>query len=196
MELGKLFNAEELNVPGYSISEIRKKVATSDAFKNKTDFDIDQDHLADVIGNKGKVYAYYNKQRQVVAVYSCPRQGDVISCDKRYVSSSLEEDLIAKLDEQVRFLVAQRASYDTKYKASFLGEDIPKLNQKSGGYNWSMAIVFAILYSTVFCVALKQPAGIGVGICLGFCMGLCFTSHKYYYGDTPNDPKSEDKKEE
>ena len=193
MELGKLFRAEELNVQGYSISEMRKKAVTGESLKDKADFDIDQQYLADIIDNKGKVYAYYDKQKKVVAIYPCPRKGDEISCDRRSVSSTLEEDIIAKFDDQIRFLVAQRASYDTKYKASFLGEDLPKLNQKSEGYNWGMAIVFAMLYSTVFCSAMKGPAGIGVGICLGFCMGLCFTSHKYYYGDTPEVPESKDK---
>ena len=194
MELGKQFTAEELNVPGYSIKEVRTKLATSEAFKQKADFDIDQQYLADTLSNKGNVYAYTDKTKRIVAVYACPRNGDVYSCDKRYVSSSLDEETIAKFDEQVYFLVAQRVSYDTKNKGIFLGEDMYALKQKSGGFNWSMAIVFALLYSVVFYSALHGPAGIGIGFCLGLCMGLCLTSHKYYYSDGTE--QKEDTKED
>ena len=183
MEPNKEFTAEELNVQGYSIKEVRTKLATSEEFKQKADFDIDQQYLADTLNNKGNVYAYCDKAKNIVAVYVCPKNGNEYSCDKRYVSSALDEETIAKFDDQVYFLVAQRVSYDTKNKGTFLGEDMYALKQKSGGFNWSMAIVFALLYSVVFYSALQGPSGIGIGICLGLCMGLCLTSHKYYYSD-------------
>ena len=109
------------------------------------------------------------------------------------LSDSIKEDpVVAKMDEQVKFLLAQKASYNTNCKAIFLGEKLPKLKQKSGGFNIAMAIVFGMLYSTVFWQVMGGPSGIGVGICLGVCMGFCFAEHSYYY----EGPKEEDNKEE
>ena len=85
------------------------------------------------------------------------------------------------MDEQVKFLVAERSTYYTKGKSYFLGEALPVLKNKSEGINWAMTVVFSILYSMGFWEPLHGPASISIGIAFGLCMGLCFAKHTYHY---------------
>lgn len=193
MELNKEFKAESLNVEGYPIIEVGKGKAQSEKFKAQADFDFDPARLVEALNNKGHVYAFLDKEKKVKAIYITVRKnGEDYSCEERLLSPSVTDDkLIEKFDEEIKFLVAQRASYG-KGKAYFLGEEIPHLKQKSEGFNFSMAIVFALLYSVAFWQVFHGPTGIGIGICFGICMGLCFAKHSYLY----EGPKEEDTKTE
>ncbi|MBO4579812.1 MAG: hypothetical protein J5715_06640 [Clostridiales bacterium] len=194
MELNKEFKAEELNVEGYPIIEVGKGKAQSEKFKAQTDFDFDPASLVDALNSKGHVYAYLDKEKKVKAIYITVRKdGEDFSCEERLLSDSIADDpVVGKMDEQVKFLVAQRATYYSKGRGYFLGEELPHLKQKSEGFNFSMAIVFALLYSVVFWQVFHGPTGIGIGICFGICMGLCFAKHSYLY----EGPKEEDTKTE
>ena len=95
------------------------------------------------------------------------------------------------MDQQVVFLMAQRASYYKDGKASFRGTKAPKLISKTGPYNWYWAIVFAILYSVVFLTTLKNPMGVFAGIMMGLAMGSCFRSASYEYEKEESSDKPE-----
>ena len=69
----------------------------------------------------------------------------------------------------------------TMEEAIFKGVDLPKLSSKTGKYNWLMGLAMCLSFGTMFCVAMKTPAGIGVGIAMGIAMGLCFTESFYFY---------------
>jgi len=182
MELNKHFTAEELNITDYPIIEVGRKKAASEKFRSKADFDIDPARLTDAISRKGHVYAYLDKRKNVKAVYITAKSGEDFSCEERLLSPSIEDaDLVEKMDEQVRFLLAERATYYSKGKSYFLGNALPVLKKKSEGINWGMAVVFAILYTTCFWNPFKGAAAVSFGICMGICMGLCFAKHTYYY---------------
>ena len=178
--INKEFKTEELNIKGYDISSISKARALNENFKASCKFDFDPQHLADVIGNKGKVYTYRTKGG-IVALYVVSREGNTYTCNETYHASDLSEDIIEKMDKQVAFLVAQSASVSKDGKAIFKGVDLPKLSSKTGKYNWLMGLAMCLSFGTMFCVAMKTPAGIGVGIAMGIAMGLCFTESFYFY---------------
>ncbi len=182
MERNKHFTAEELNITDYPIIEVGRKKAASEKFRSKADFDIDPARLTDAISRKGHVYAYLDKDKNVKAVYITTKSGEDFSCEERLLSPSIEDaDLVEKMDKQVRFLLAERATYYTKGKSYFLGNALPVLKKKSEGINWGMAIVFTILYTTCFWNPFKGAAAVSFGICMGISMGLCFAKHTYYY---------------
>ena len=186
MELNKHFSAEELNVEGYPIIEVGKRKAQSEKFKARADFDFDPSRLVEALNKKGHVYAYLDKEKKVKAIYITSKSGEDFSCEERLVSPSIAEDpVLEKMDEQVRFLVAERATYYTKGRSFFLGKALPVLKKKSEGINWGMAVVFAILYSTCFWQPMHGAGAVPFGICMGFCMGLCFAKHSYYYEAHP-----------
>ena len=176
------FTAESLNVPGFSIIEVGKMKAKSEKFKASADFGFDPDHLVSVLENKGKVYAYTEKKR-VKALYVEEKNGNELICNERYLAPELEgTDTAEKLDAQVAFLVAQRASYTKDTSAVFMEKTMPVLKQTSGKFNVAMAIVFAIIYATAFSASFPNKASaISIGICLGISMGFALASHKYYY---------------
>ena len=182
MELNKHFRAEDLNIADYPIIEVGRKKAVSEKFRSKADFDIDPARLTDAISRKGLVYAYLDKDKNVKAVYITTKSGEDFICEERLLSPSIEDPgLVEKMDEEVRFLLAERASYYSKGRCYFLGDDVPALKKKSEGINWGMAVVFAILYTTCFWNPFKGAAAVSFGICMGICMGLCFAKHTYYY---------------
>lgn len=190
MELNKHFSAEELNVEGYPIIEVGRGKAVSEKFRSKADFDFDPARLTDAISRKGHVYVYLDKEKKVKAIYTTAKSGEDFSCEERLVSPSIAEDpVLEKMDEQVRFLVAERASYYTKGRGFFLGEAIPVLKKKSEGINWGMAVVFGILYSTCFWQPMNGAVSIPFGISMGICMGMCFAKHTYHYEALPENMK-------
>ena len=182
MELNRKFRAEDLNVVGYDIIEVGKGKAQSEKFKSQTDFEFDPARLVEALNKKGHVYAFVNKEKKVKAIYITTKSGEDFACEERLISPSIENDpSVNKMDEQVKFLVAERSTYYTKGKSYFLGEALPVLKKKSEGINWAMTVVFSILYSMGFWEPLHGPASISIGIAFGLCMGLCFAKHTYHY---------------
>ncbi|MBR3082422.1 MAG: hypothetical protein IKH06_06155 [Clostridiales bacterium] len=193
MELNKEFKEDSLNIEGYSIKEVGKGNAVSDKFRAQTDFVFDPDRLIEALNNKGHVYAYVDKAKKVRAIYITVKKGECFSCEERLLSPSIANGpVVEKMDEQVRLLVADRATYYTKGRAFFLGEEMPKLKKKSEGFNFIMAVIFTFLYSMMFWQVFHGPVGIGIGVCMGISMGLCLAKHSYYYeGKIQEDKKTE-----
>ena len=177
----KPFSAEGLNVQGYSIIEIGKgKVKKGKIFEG-SEIQVDAGHLLEVLEKDGKVYGY-TKKGVLKALYVLKAEKHDYSCEEVYFASDVEgEPVTGLMDQQVVFLMAQRASYYKDGSAVFHGQKVPKLVQKAGAYSWYWAAVFGILYSVAFTSVLKNPGGIAVGMMLGVAMGNCFRSTKYEY---------------
>lgn len=187
----KPFSVEGLNVQGYSIIDISKRQVKKGKLLSTVDFQADADHLLEVLQNSGKVYGYTRKGI-LKALYVVTADGHQYSCDEIYCSSDLSGEPVTDLmDQQVVFLMAQRASYYKDGKAFFRGNKVPKLTSKTGPYNWYWAIVFAILYGVVFSTTLKSPIGIFAGIMMGLAMGSCFRSTSYEYEKEESSDKPE-----
>ena len=185
MEFNKEFKEDSLNIEGYSIIEVGRGKVKSDKFRSQTDFEFDPDRLIDVLNNKGHIYAYVDKAKKVRSIYVTTKSGETFSCEERMISPSIVNDpVVERMDEQVRFLVAERATYYTKGKAFFLGEEIPKLKKKSEGFDFVMFLIFTVLYSMMFWQVFHGPVGICIGFCMGISMGLCLAKHSYYYEKT------------
>ncbi|MBR5181823.1 MAG: hypothetical protein IKW88_06185 [Clostridiales bacterium] len=182
MELNKEFKAESLNVEGYSIIEVGKGKALSENFRSMADFEFDPSRLVEALSSKGHVYAYIGKDKKVRAIYITTRNGETFSCEERLLSPSVADDpVVGKMDEQVMFLLAERATYYTKGKVYFLGEELPGLKKKSEGFNFVMFVLFSMLYSAMFWQVFHGPVGICIGISMGISMGLCMAKHRYFY---------------
>lgn len=175
------FSAEGLNVQGFSIIDLSKGKVKKGKIFSGADFKVDADHLLKVLENRGKVYGYTRKGA-LEALYVVTADGHLYSCDEVYYSSEIAEEPVTELmDQQVVFLMAQRASWHKDGSAVFQGTKVPKLTAKMGPYSWYWAVTFAIIYSVSFATTLRSPAGIMVGIMLGISMGFCFRSTKYEY---------------
>ncbi|MBP5185494.1 MAG: hypothetical protein J6040_00385, partial [Clostridiales bacterium] len=57
----KPFSVEGLNVQGYSIIDISKRQVKKGKLLSTADFQVDADHLLEVLQNSGKVYGYTRK---------------------------------------------------------------------------------------------------------------------------------------
>ena len=193
------FSTEGLNVQGFSIIEVSKGKVKKGKLLSTADFSVDAEHLLKVLENSGKVYGYTRKGA-LKALYVVTADGHLYSSDEVYYSSEIEGEPVTDLmNQQVVFLMAQRASYHQDGSAVFQGTKVPKLTSKQGPYSWYWAITFAILYGTTFTITLKSPAGIFVGFMMGLAMGFCFRSSKYEYVKDPEDVENEaetDKTEE
>lgn len=193
------FSTEGLNVQGFSIIEVSKGKVKKGKLLATADFTVDAEHLLKVLENSGKVYGYTRKGA-LKALYVVTADGHLYSCDEVYYSSEIEGEPVTDLmNQQVVFLMAQRASYHQDGSAVFQGTKVPKLTSKQGPYSWYWAITFAILYGTTFTITLKSPAGIFVGFMMGLAMGFCFRSSKYEYVKDPEGVENEaetDKTEE
>ena len=193
------FSTEGLNVQGFSIIEVSKGKVKKGKFLATADFTVDAEKLLKVLENSGKVYGYTRKGA-LKALYVVTADGHLYSSDEVYYSSEIEGEPVTDLmNQQVVFLMAQRASYHQDGSAVFQGAKVPKLTSKQGPYSWYWAITFAILYGTTFTITLKSPAGIFVGFMMGLAMGFCFRSSKYEYVKDPEDVENEaetDKTEE
>ena len=193
------FSTEGLNVQGFSIIEVSKGKVKKGKLLATSDFTVDAEHILKVLENSGKVYGYTRKGA-LKALYVVTADGHLYSCDEVYFSSEIEGEPVTDLmNQQVVFLMAQRASYHQDGSAVFQGAKVPKLTSKQGPYSWYWAITFAILYGTTFTITLKSPAGIFVGFMMGLAMGFCFRSSKYEYVKDPEDVENEaetDKTEE
>lgn len=178
---GKPFKAEALNIQGYSINEAGKFTVKREKFKNSLDVKVEIGQLLNALALKGKVYTYTKKGR-IKAVYIVRRNEDNFSCDEIYYAKDIENEPITNLmDQQVAFLVAQRASYSEKGTATFRKEPMPQLTQLFGKYNWGMALCFTMLMSTGFVLGSGTLVSILPGIGFGFAMGLCFRESWYQY---------------
>ena len=178
---GKEFDSNGLNIQNYSLIEVSKSRAMSEKFKSGAGFDFDPEHLAEVISNKGKVYAYM-KKGSVDALYVVRKNDDDLICDECYYSPEISGEPVTDLmDQQVAFLIAERVRYTNGAKAFFRDLELPKLIRKSGAYNWGMAISFALLYSVMFTTSLHRPLGVFPGLCMGLAMGFCFQKATYHY---------------
>ena len=193
------FSTEGLNVQGFSIIEVSKGKVKKGKLLSTADFSVDAEHILKALENSGKVYGYTRKGA-LKALYVVTADGHLYSCDEVYFSSEIEGEPVTDLmNQQVVFLMAQRASYHQDGSAVFQGTKVPKLTSKQGPYSWYWAITFAILYGTTFTITLKSPAGIFVGFMMGLAMGFCFRSSKYEYVKDPEDVENEaetDKTEE
>lgn len=193
------FSTEGLNVQGFSIIEVSKGKVKKGKLLATSDFTVDAEHILKVLENSGKVYGYTRKGA-LKALYVVTADGHLYSCDEVYFSSEIEGEPVTDLmNQQVVFLMAQRASYHQDGSAVFQGTKVPKLTSKQGPYSWYWAITFAILYGTTFTITLKSPAGIFVGFMMGLAMGFCFRSSKYEYVKDPEGVENEaetDKTEE
>ncbi len=193
------FSTEGLNVQGFSIIEVSKGKVKKGKLLSTADFSVDAEHILKVLENSGKVYGYTRKGA-LKALYVVTADGHLYSCDEVYYSSEIEGEPVTDLmNQQVVFLMAQRASYHQDGSAVFQGTKVPKLTSKQGPYSWYWAISFAILYGTTFTITLKSPAGIFVGFMMGLAMGFCFRSSKYEYVKDPEGVENEaetDKTEE
>lgn len=184
MKLFKLdeeFTGSSLNIQGYDIIEIWRFKAKSEKFRAKSEVEFNPDVLTECIRNKGMIYGYVQKG-VLKTLYIVRRNNNVFSCDECFYSKEIcDEELIMKMDRQVAFLIAQHASAVKNGSAVFKGEVLPDLKSKSMGFNWSMGIVFAMLYSVVFVNAFHKEYGIVIGIMLGISMGFCFAKHTYHF---------------
>ena len=193
------FSTEGLNVQGFSIIEVSKGKVKKGKLLSTADFSVDAEHILKALENSGKVYGYTRKGA-LKALYVVTADGHRYSCDEVYFSSEIEGEPVTDLmNQQVVFLMAQRASYHQDGSAVFQGTKVPKLTSKQGPYSWYWAITFAILYGTTFTITLKSPAGIFVGFMMGLAMGFCFRSSKYEYVKDPEGVENEaetDKTEE
>ena len=175
------FKSGELNIEGYSVSEVGKKKAASEKFRERADFDFDPQVLTDALKTGGKVFSYSNKGR-VKAIYITTREDkNIFSLTKVYRSADITKEISDKMDRETAFLLSSRASYYTDGKAYFLGEQLPRLKQKSGKFSWSMAIVFMLIYAPMFSIPSGNAIGIFPGVLMGLAMGFCFKDTKYYY---------------
>lgn len=179
---GKEFSSSSLNVQGYSIIEVSKSKASDEKFKNRCKFFFTPDHLVNAVENKGKVYAYMRKG-EVKALYVINNSSGKLICEEYYYSDDIAGEPIADLmDCQVAFLMADRIRYMKEEAAAvFKGTVLPKLIRKSGGYNWGFAIIFSMLYSTMFSQGFKNTALAFSGIGFGIAMGACFAIPKYNF---------------
>ena len=172
MKLFKLdeeFTGSSLNIQDYDIIEIWRFKAKSEKFRAKSEVEFNPDVLTECIRNKGMIFGYVQKG-VLKSLYIVRRNNNVFSCDECFYSKEIcDEELIMKMDRQVAFLIAQHASAVKNGSAVFKGEVLPELKSKSMGFNWSMGIVFAMLYSIV------------IGIMLGISMGFCFAKHTYHF---------------
>ncbi|HBZ78009.1 MAG TPA: hypothetical protein DEO39_04815 [Clostridiales bacterium] len=185
------FSTEGLNVQGFSIIEVSKGKLKKGKLLSTADFTVDAEKLLKVLENSGKVYGYTRKGA-LKALYVVTADGHRYSCDEVYFSSEIEGEPVTDLmNQQVVFLMAQRASYHKDGSAIFQGTKVPKLTTKQGTYNWYWAVTFALLYGVVFCTTLKSPAGIFAGAMMGLAMGFCFRSNKYEYVKDPEDGEKE-----
>lgn len=185
------FSTEGLNVQGFSIIEVGKGKLKKRKLLSTADFTVDAEKLLKVLENSGKVYGYTRKGA-LKALYVVTADGHRYSCDEVYFSSEIEGEPVTDLmNQQVVFLMAQRASYHQDGSAVFQGAKVPKLTTKQGPYNWYWAVTFGLLYGVVFCTSLKSPAGIFVGFMFGLAMGFCFRSNKYEYVKDPEDGEKE-----
>ena len=185
----KAFTAEGLNVQGYSIHELTRVTAKKEAFAEKCDFPIDAALLVSVIENKGKVY-FYKKNKRVKALYISRKTENCISCEEAFYSPEIENEPITDLmDQQVAFLLAQRASWSADRIAVFMGTTMPKLVSRQGKYNWTLAICYAVLMGLAFSNSPNTVAGVLMGVVFGFLMGFIFREHWYEYEAVRNAPE-------
>ena len=174
------FKAEALNVQGYDIVSVGKRNAQSVKFKEKTDLDFDPAILVDAISSKGDVYAF-KKKGIVKALYAVRKDETSYRCSEIIYAPDIDGNSITGLmDQQVAFLMAQKASY-LKIKALFRDTEMPPLKQNSNGYNWSMGVCFALIYAMLFSNGFSSISGMMIGASIGICMGFCFTEYTYHY---------------
>lgn len=192
----KEFKAEELNIQGYDISKVSKAKVLNEDFKAACKFDFDAQHVADIIENKGTVYAYKHKG-EFLALFAISRDGSTFTCNDCYYASELNGDLIEKMDQQVAYIVANDARGQKDGRAIFKGVELPKLTSKSGQFSWLMGLAMTMCFGMMFWFALKNPAGIAIGLCMGVAMGFGFAGTIYSYeGAVTEAPKTEEAAEE
>ena len=177
----KEFKAEALNVQGYEIHQVSLRKAKKEKFTAKLDVKVDMQKVLSALENKGYVYTYTKKGR-IKAVYISRKEGETISCNEIYVEEGLENEPIVNLmDQQVAFLLAQRASAYKNGVAVFRGQTMPKLAVRAGKYNWAMGMLMSIMFLAAYTRGFQDWRGAGLAILMGFLMGLCFTEHFYVY---------------
>ena len=177
----KEFKAEALNVQGYEIHQVSLRKAKKEKFSERLDVKVDMQKVLSALENKGYVYTYTKKGR-IKAVYVSRKEGETFSCNDIYIEEAIENEPVVNLmDQQVAFLLAQRASAYKNGVAVFREQTMPKMAVRSGKYNWSMCVLMSILFLGVYTRGFQDWRGAGLAVLMGFLIGFCFTEHFYVY---------------